>query len=346
MTCIQRYKDKYRVRIYIKGIQHSKVVKNKFLAKEWLKIKELEKLRVEAGVDPYPSGRRPRLTFGQFAKEYLRWCEIHKAKSTLKGERTSMAAILKAFRNKRLSDLKTLNVERYKAKRLESVAPATLNRELNCISHILKIAHELNYIPQSSLKIRRVRVIRKSRPEYFTDEEIENLLRCATGPRQKAAILLGCDAGLRDSEIRRLKWEDIDFKKGFLTVSSEPGGHTKSYKSRIIPMTSRLLESLKGLKQDDKYIFSTNGRYIRDLRMTLRRTFRDAGYKTPGIHKLRHTFGTRLAKSGIDLYRISKLMGHSDIRTTEIYAHIAPDDLREAILTLNKAQKRHSENGE
>lgn len=338
MASIIPYKNGYRVRIYIAGRQHSRAVPNKRLANEWIKIKELEKLRVESGVDPHPEGKKPKLTFRKFSKEYLEWSRMHKAKTTYEVDKNSVKAILKKFGTTRMFDIRAVDIERYKKERFEKASSSTVNRELNCISHMLKIASDLEYIKKSNIKIKRLRVVRKSRPEFFTDIEVAKLLRCFTGPRQKAAILLGCDASLRKSEISRLKWEDIDFEKNVFNVRSEPGAHTKTYKGRIISMTKRLRKALDKLPRESKYVFATERGYIRDLRMTLEGTFRKARYDRPQIHKLRHTFGTRLARSGIDLYRISRLMGHTkDIKTTEIYAHLTADDLRVAIESINEA---------
>ena len=61
---------------------------------------------------------------------------------------------------------------------------------------------------------------------------------------------------------------------------------------------------------------------------------RRCGLKNASLHTLRHTFASHLIMSGADLYTVQKLLGHSSIKTTEIYAHLAPDYLKSAIAKL------------
>ncbi len=61
---------------------------------------------------------------------------------------------------------------------------------------------------------------------------------------------------------------------------------------------------------------------------------RKAGIKDFRFHDLRHTFATRLAQAGVDLYKISKLLGHKDIKMTQRYAHHCPDSLRDGVEIL------------
>lgn len=314
MSSILPYKNGYRVRIYINGIQHSRVVKNKFLAKEWLKIKELEKLRVESGVDPHPKGTKENLSFKKFAPEYLEWCGRHKAKSTVIGDQISLKQILKFFGNKKLANLSTPDIERYKSTRLEKIATATMARELNCISHMIRIASELGYIKRPpGLKIRRPRVIRSSKIDFYSEEECERLLDSATSPKSKAMILFFLDAGLRRNELVNLQWEDIDLKNNQIFIRSRgPDRHTKNYKDRIIAMTKRLKSAILQLQREDpESVFN-----ISRPKECLKHTFWRAGFKKIGIHKLRHTFATRLLKSKVDLPSVQKLLGHSSILTT------------------------------
>jgi len=90
------------------------------------------------------------------------------------------------------------------------------------------------------------------------------------------------------------------------------------------------------------YVFSTtNGTRIN--RWNLKREFanalRKAGITDFRFHDLRHTFATRLVQSGIDLYRVAKLLGHRDVSTTQRYAHHCPESLRSSVEMLDKCYK-------
>ena len=83
----------------------------------------------------------------------------------------------------------------------------------------------------------------------------------------------------------------------------------------------------------------------------LHKAYEKAEIEGATVHTLRHTFASHLVMQGVDLYTVSKLLGHSEIQTTQIYAHLAPDHLRAAITNLpdfsplrDTAQKTEDEN--
>ena len=144
-------------------------------------------------------------------------------------------------------------------------------------------------------------------------------------------------AGLRKSELLRLKVTDVDLINQTIFVREGKGN-----KDRIVPMTSALAQSL--------------GRY-RVQRDRLRRScpeffvstyhdvpFTDSGLKrlvelarrvtgiSFSVHKLRHSFATLMLEGGCDIFSLSKMLGHSDIKTTTIYLAASPEHLRGQIL--------------
>ncbi len=107
---------------------------------------------------------------------------------------------------------------------------------------------------------------------------------------------------------------------------------SKSGKPREIPVASSLRAALNGLGPQ------RSGKVFGVPEITLRRYFpkllKEAGIGDFRFHDLRHTFASRLVMSGVDLYTVQRLLGHSSIKMTERYAHLAPDYLRAAIQRL------------
>lgn len=149
--------------------------------------------------------------------------------------------------------------------------------------------------------------------------------------RDMAMIELIYSAGLRVSELIGLKLSDIDFQAGFLRVLG------KGSKQRVVPVSERALLKVKEFisgpretllkKRVSDYVFVT----VRGGPMTRQRFFqalRACGAKA-GVelspHTLRHSFATHMLEGGADLRSLQKMLGHSDISTTQIYTRVSMD---------------------
>lgn len=140
-------------------------------------------------------------------------------------------------------------------------------------------------------------------------------------------------AGLRKKELLSLKYTDVDIDN--LSIFVRQG---KGAKDRVIPMSFTLAQTLKKYLEERKRLNRTCSAFFtslnRDMGFTdigLRRLVRKirATAKIPfTIHKLRHTFATLMLEGGCDIYSLSKMMGHSDIKTTTIYLAASAEHLR------------------
>lgn len=151
-------------------------------------------------------------------------------------------------------------------------------------------------------------------------------------------VFFDLNTGMRMDEVLSLEWPHVDLFRKTVTVMRSKNGE-----KRTIPLNRNAFELLKakGKVRDirSKYVFaSETGTKIDDR--NLRRGFYDAldraGIEDFRFHDLRHTFATRLAQAGIDLYKIAKLLGHKTIAMTQRYSHHYPESLRDGVEVLDR----------
>lgn len=135
-------------------------------------------------------------------------------------------------------------------------------------------------------------------------------------------IAISLYTGIRASELMRLKWEDFDFDKNTVTIrKSKPG------KFNMIPFNPKLKGYLQPIIKETGQIF----KYKRVPKKQFKRTLNKANLKITW-HVLRHTYASLLTMAGIDIVTVSKLLGHSDIKTTMIYSHLSDKHKELAVL--------------
>jgi len=150
--------------------------------------------------------------------------------------------------------------------------------------------------------------------------------------RQRVTVLL--HTGFRRSELLGLRWKDVDFKAGVLTVPMSKNGD-----ARHIPMTTMVRGILSRLPRqlDPTTLVFPNTEGNRDLRWAKRiipAALRDAKIVDFRFHDLRHTFASRLAMEGVDLLTIKELGGWKSLQMVQRYAHLSPSHRRSAIERL------------
>ena len=158
-------------------------------------------------------------------------------------------------------------------------------------------------------------------------------LRC----RNHAIFSTFLFSGLRKKELLKLKYTDVDVENLSIFVNQGKGG-----KDRIIPICSALAQSLKRYLDERKRLNKTCPEFFASL--NLNSGFTDMGLRNLvrkmkvaskinfTVHKLRHTFATLMLTGGCDIYSLSKMMGHSDIKTTTIYLSASAEHLRSQMI--------------
>ena len=273
-----------------------------------------------------------------FIEEYLRYAEANKAKKSYERDVLTLKHFTGFIEADKLSGVTATKLEAYKAHRRENGAkPATLNRELNTIKAMFNKAVAWGALADNPAKT--VKKFREPRRQirYLSKEEARTLLVAAEG-HMKPVIETFLLTGLRRGELIHLTWADIDFKNKILSVQGKGDWQPKDYETRHIPMTPRLVEILQNHpRKEDSFVFVNRQGQSLDpdvLSHDFLKLVRRRGIKGASVHTLRHSFASHLVMSGADLYTVQKLLGHSSIKTTEIYAHLAPDYLKAAMQRL------------
>lgn len=170
----------------------------------------------------------------------------------------------------------------------------------------------------------------KRLPVVLSREEVKNLLDNTQNIKHRLLIELLYSTGLRLSECINLQYSNLDMNDGIGWVRQGKGA-----KDRIFIISELFRKDLLGYMEktgsNKGYIFSVNGRKMspRGLQNAIKVSAQRAGIeKKVHVHTLRHSFATHLLENGVDIRKIQKLLGHSNLQTTEIYTQVSSDEIK------------------
>ncbi len=292
-----------------------------------------------------------RKLFSEFVDEtFLPWSTANK-RSHREDEQRSVT-LKNFFGEKHLRDIKPMMIEKFKRERLATPTkhdtedrprprtPASVNRDLACLSKILSMAFDNELIDSNPM--RRVRLLKEngSRERFITADEEVKLFAKLTGRRDhiRSVVTVALNTGMRRGEILDLQWEHVNFTARTIFIA-----RSKTGKTRTIPMNDIVFEELKALKQDAgtrDFVFSVSktGVNIDSIKTGWRNACAAAGLVDLRFHDTRHTFATRLRANGVHEWDIRDLLGHTTTRMTSVYTHQTPANLRHAVTTLGQSK--------
>lgn len=167
----------------------------------------------------------------------------------------------------------------------------------------------------------------KRLPSVLTKEEVRKLIEATDNVKSRLIISLLYSAGLRVSELVKIKTTDIDFNENTGWVRSGKGS-----KDRLFTISDGLGKEIQEYLKDrqNAYIFSKEEPLTtRNIQKIISLTRKRAGIdKKVTPHTLRHSFATHLLEQGTDIRMIQVLLGHTSIATTQIYTHVSSDELK------------------
>jgi site-specific recombinase XerD len=242
----------------------------------------------------------------------------------------------------KISQLTAKTFEDYKTYRKRQEAEAkTINIELQTLKSMFSMAIKWGYATVNPLQnVDKLKMVQKKYPRFLSEEECDKLLStCA--PWLYPIFYTFLRTGMRKQELMNLEWADVDFERGKIKIRVKEGWVPKT-SEREIPMSNGVSNVLKKHKEEtgqwNLVFHDGNGNKIENnkLRKQLMRVTKQCGFPdVTKLHTLRHTFASHLVMKGVDLPTIKQLLGHSDITTTMIYSHLAPDHLVQAVDKLD-----------
>lgn len=221
-----------------------------------------------------------------------------------------------------------------------TVTKKTVNYELETLRTFFLWAVKRNYLFAAPTEnVERFRLPKRSLPKFMTSEELSRFFAaCSPWERRIFSILLL--SGMRRGEMENLEWADVRFDLGVILIRAKEFWRPKT-DERVIPISEGLrtvlLEEYAERRSERWVAANREGGQEFHLLPKLKKICRKAGIQPTAatVHALRHSFGAHLRMAGVPLANIADLMGHRDLATTQIYAKVQIDHLREAVSRIS-----------
>ena len=270
--------------------------------------------------------------------DYLKY-ERKLSDNTIKSYQNDLTTLDIYFKNN-IKDISHQELLKY-IKSLDELKVRSVAHNLTVINSFYNFLVNENIIKENPCNNIALPKIPKTLPNFLTEEEINKLLDIKLNTpydyRNKAMLELLYATGFRISELCNLKITDIDLNNALIRVFG------KGKKERIVPITDLVIKYLKLYieeyrnmilkNHDSEYLFISNSQKQISRQAFFKFIKSQCQYcgieKNVSPHVLRHSFATHMLKHGADLRIIQELLGHEDISTTQIYAHLLNEKLAE-----------------
>ena len=276
-------------------------------------------------------------TFNGMVERFMKEYAPKVSKATGISYSSSLTHLNPFFEETRLIDITPKMISRYKVLRIdEGAAAATLNRELAMLSKAFSLAVKdwewINENPVS--KVRKEKVDNK-RDRWLNKDEEKQILDYSPDWLREI-VTFGLHTGLRLQEMLSLEWSRVNLFRRTILIKETKNGNPKTLPLNKIALDVLNQRSTVKSIKNDLVFFNCDGEKINSnvLRTAFYSVLKKVGIDDFRLHDIRHTFATRLAQAGVDIYKISKLLGHLDIKMTQRYAHHCPDSLRDGVEIL------------
>lgn len=287
------------------------------------------------GIDPRDKREAKELTLGELAEKY----------KSSGGSLYCYRLVQKDYHgllSGPASEITQLAIEELREDRRRSsgITCSTANKSVTAIKALLNWAAKRGLIPDNPLanlqKLKEVDSCQKTR--YLSPAERTRLCEVINNRTDlmKPMIIIALNTGIRRGSLFALEWDDVNFAERTITLNAE---NAKSKKQMIIPMNQVVIDALlawREISEKNKLVFSSprSGGLLNNVKKTWASILKQAEIENFRWHDMRHDFASQLVMKGVDLNTVRELLGHSDLKITMRYAHLAPGIKRNAVELL------------
>ena len=229
------------------------------------------------------------------------------------------------FCNLQPDDVTDTDIHRYLHEKVESgLSNASIRQIYQALIYFFSHLYPKLFVVKLSLPKKERRL-----PEILSEREVLTIVEKPAHPKHKLLLKLAYSSGLRVSELVSLKWQDIDLDRGLLRIRQGKGK-----KDRVSILSKKMEVWIRDYKESNLYIEENDYLFPGQLGQkhlhirTAQKIFEMAVLKSGiqkkvSIHSLRHAFATHMLEQGTDIRYIQFLLGHKNLKTTQIYTHVA-----------------------
>lgn len=288
---------------------------------------------ISLGRDPMEQRRRERaeITLGALFDLYLAQAKLRKKSWRL--DEWNYKNHLAKWAGRKLSDIERVDVVALHGQ-IGKEAPVAANHVLSLLSVVFRDAKDLcGYDGQNPARgIKRFR--ETSRERFLLPAELPAFMEALkTEEDKRFRDFVGCllFTAARRGAVGKMRWADLDLVRAIWTI---PARDQKSGKSQVVALVPFVVEILVRRRQeaDGEYVFGVRGRpYLDHAKKPWTAFVKRAGLKDLHMHDMRRTLGSWAAAGGVSLPIISKALGHTSLQSTQVYARLQLDPVREAV---------------
>lgn len=267
-----------------------------------------------------------KLTLGKLIKNFLIKSETNYTAKSYRDIKATASKFLSVFGEITVPEINRENINTFLGM-FDSIYQK--KKHLTNLSALFQYAKEGGAIEINPCRLVKLQKLPEKLPVFFSADEFKALLEVIDSEVMRDIATLAIKTGLRQMELLTLRQSQIINRNIILTNQN---ALTKSKRVRSVPLNDEALEIIKKYKGDILFPYTQN--YItKKFKTYVLKARIDGKPINPKLnfHSLRHTFASRLVQAGVPIYTVSKLLGHANVKTTEIYSHLNPANLIDAV---------------